>query len=311
MTTGVGYTWINPDGTAFDETPGIRASAALDDKGAEALLAGAPQTLAQIRAIAAKKGGAPKGIMLKTSARIFGASTGSRVTSPNIVALLPGSDPVLKDDYVVLSGHLDHLGIDKPKPGEPADKDRINNGALDNAAGSATTLEVARALSEDKVKPRRSVIFVISTGEEKGLLGAGYFAHHPPVPVDRIVGNVDLDMPLLLYPFTDVIAFGADHSTLGPLVAAAVAPMQVKLSPDPMPQENIFVRSGPLPLRATGRAGGVLRDRLRQWRRSEMERISRQILPQPRRRHEPADQLAGRCALRRGQLPRHPRHGRQ
>jgi len=243
MSDGTSFTWIKADGAAFDESPGIRATAGLDDKAAEALLAGAPQTLAQIRAVAAKKGGVPKGFALKTSARIFGQSTSSRVTSPNIVAMLPGSDPVLKDDYVVLSGHLDHLGISKAKPGEPADKDRINNGALDNAAGTATTLEVARALSEDKAKPRRSVIFVISTGEEKGLIGAGYFAHNPPVPVERIVGNVDLDMPLLLYPFTDVIAFGADHSTLGKEVAAAVAPMKVSLSPDPMPQENIFVRS--------------------------------------------------------------------
>lgn len=242
LNSGMSYSWVKADDKVFDETQ-LRASASLDDKAAEALFAGTPQTLARIRAVAAKQGGKPRGFALKTSARIFVQTTSSRVTSPNIVAMLPGSDPVLKDQYVVLSGHLDHLGISKAKPGEPADKDRINNGALDNAAGSATTLEVARVLSDDKVKPRRSVLFVVSTGEERGLLGAGYFAHNPPVPIESLVGNVDLDMPLLLYPFTDVVAFGADHSTLGRQVAAAVAPMNVKLSPDPMPQETIFVRS--------------------------------------------------------------------
>src|SRR5690606_27765164 len=123
------------------------------------------------------------------------------------------------DQYVVLSGHLDHLGIDAAKPDDPEDKDRINNGALDNAAGVATTLEVAHVLAGDATPPRRSILFVISTGEEKGLLGADYFARHAPVPVDRIVGNVDLDMPLLLYPFTDLIAFGAGHSSIARLGA--------------------------------------------------------------------------------------------
>lgn len=130
-----------------------------------------------------------------------------------------------------------------PKPGDAPGKDRIYNGAMDNAAGSATTMEVARVLSQDKVGPRRSVVFLISTAEEKGLLGADYYANHPTVPAASIVGNVDLDMPILLYPFTDVIAYGADHSTLGPIVAAAVKPMQVSLSSDPMPAETIFVRS--------------------------------------------------------------------
>ena len=244
QSTGISYSWVDPKtGTVFQDAPAIRASASLDDKAAEHLLAGAPKSLAQLRAIAGRKGGVPKGFALKASARIFGQSSSSRVTSPNVVAMLPGSDPALRSDYVVLSGHLDHLGISKARPGEPADKDRINNGALDNAAGAATTLEVAHVLAGDKVAPRRSVIFLVSTGEERGLLGAGYYARNPTVPAEKIVGNVDLDMPLLLYPFTDVIAFGADHSTLGAEVAAAVAPMKIRLSPDPMPQENIFVRS--------------------------------------------------------------------
>lgn len=235
------YAWVGEDGKANEAAPGIRMAGSISDEAAAALLAGAPRTLAQIRAEADKVGGRPKGFELKTTLRAFVSSKSERVTSPNIVAMLPGGD--LKDQTVVLSGHLDHLGVGVAKPGDAPDKDRIYNGAMDNAAGSATTLEVARVLSEDKKGPRRSVVFLISTAEEKGLLGADYYANHPTVPAASIVGNVDLDMPVLLYPFTDVVAYGADHSTLGPIVAAAVKPMQVSLSPDPIPAETIFVRS--------------------------------------------------------------------
>ena len=237
------FTWVSPEGVPFDAAPGLRASASLNDPAAEAIFAGAPSSIAAIRKVADKVGGKPKGFALKTNVQIKADSVSQRVTSPNVVAILPGSDPKLKGEYVVLSAHLDHIGISPAQPGDAPDKDRINNGALDNGAGIATMLEVARAMAQAPNKPRRSIIFLASTGEEKGLLGADYFARHPSVPVKQIVGNVDLDMPLLLYPFTDVIAFGADHSTLGPIVAKAVAPMGIKLSPDPMPQETIFVRS--------------------------------------------------------------------
>jgi len=235
------YAWVGPDGKANEGAPGIRTAISVSDEAAAALLEGAPKSLAQIRAEADKAGGRPKGFALKASLHAFVQSKSSRVTSPNVVAILPGTD--LKDQFVVLSGHLDHLGVGKVKEGEPADKDRIYNGAMDNAAGTATTLEVARVMAADKAGPRRSVLFLITTAEEKGLLGADYYANHPTIPAEKIVGNVDLDMPVLLYPFTDVIAYGADHSTLGPIVADAVRPMQVGLSPDPMPAETIFVRS--------------------------------------------------------------------
>jgi Zn-dependent M28 family amino/carboxypeptidase len=137
-------------------------------------------------------------------------------------------------------GHLDHLGVKaNAKPGE----DSIYNGALDNAAGVATMLEAARQFVASGKPPRRSVLFIANTGEEKGLRGADYFAAHPTVPATSIVGLVDLDMPLLLYPFTDVIAFGAEHSTVAKTVAEAASAMGVAVSPDPMPEEAIFVRS--------------------------------------------------------------------
>ncbi|PZU60485.1 MAG: peptidase M28 [Sphingobium sp.] len=237
------FAWVDTDGKPFEQAPGIRALGNLNTPAIDAAFAGAPRSVASILKEADRPGGRPKGFALKTSARVMLESRAKRVTSPNVAAILPGSDPALKDEYVILSAHLDHIGITPPKPGDKPDADRINNGALDNAAGVSTMLEVARAMAAAPRKPRRSIIFVASTGEEKGLLGADYFARHPGIAAGKMVGNVDLDMPLLLYPFTDVIAFGADHSTLGETVAKAVAPMGLKLSPDPMPQEGIFVRS--------------------------------------------------------------------
>ena len=236
------YAWVQPDGQAFDEAPGIRARGLLNGPAADAAFAGAPRTLADIRAEADKVKGMPRGFKLKTRATVKTSATWERITSPNVIGLLPGSDPVLSKQYTVLSAHLDHLGI-KELAGEAKDADRIYNGALDNGAGVATLLEVARAAAAAPDKPRRSMLFIASTGEEKGLLGADYYARHPTVPIGQIVGNVDLDMPLLLYPFNDVVAFGANHSSIGPLVARAVAPMNIKLSPDPMPEQGIFTRS--------------------------------------------------------------------
>lgn len=236
------YSWVGPDGVVFSEAPGIRAGGLLNGPAAEALFAGSGHTLAAVRKVADQKLGTPRGFALKTRVRIQSESTSERVTSPNVIAILPGSDPKLAAQYVVLSAHLDHLGI-KTLPGDEKDGDHIYNGALDNAAGVATLLEVARAAASAPDKPRRSIVFLASTAEEKGLLGADYYARHPTVPIQQIVGNVDLDMPLLLYPFTDVVAFGANHSTLGKLVAQAVAPMNIKLSPDPMPEQGVFTRS--------------------------------------------------------------------
>jgi Zn-dependent M28 family amino/carboxypeptidase len=161
-------------------------------------------------------------------------------TSPNVIGMLPGSDPRLRDEYVILTAHLDHLGI---KADAGSGEDRIFNGALDNAAGIATMIEAARLFVTSGERPRRSILFMAVTGEEKGLLGSEYFAHFPTVPIGRIAGVVDLDMPVLLYDFTDVVAFGAEHSTVAEAVRRAARSMGVALSPDPMPEQNIFVRS--------------------------------------------------------------------
>jgi hypothetical protein len=238
------FAWVGADGKAHEEAPGIRARAALNDPAAEALFAGSARTLADIRLEADKENGRPRGFALKTRVRMQSTSSWMRVTSPNVIGILPGADAPLASEYVVLSAHLDHLGIkDVGAAAGTSPGDRIYNGALDNAAGIAALLEAARAAAAAPDKPRRSIMFLATTAEEKGLLGADYYARHPTVPLAQIVGNVDLDMPMLLYPFTDLIAFGANHSTIGRQVADAVAPMNIKLSPDPMPEQGVFTRS--------------------------------------------------------------------
>jgi hypothetical protein len=203
----------------------------------------APMSLKSVRA-QVTAGKRVRGFALPATLTIAAKSDWQDFTSPNVVGVLPGSDPRLSREHIVLMGHLDHLGIDKnAKPGE----DNVYNGALDNAAGVATTIEAAREFAESGKAPRRSVLFVAVTGEEYGLLGAGYLAAHPTVPANQIVGLVNLDMPLLLYDFTDVVAFGAEHSTIAKAVATAGASMKVGVAPDPMPEETLFVRSDHYP----------------------------------------------------------------
>jgi hypothetical protein len=236
------FDWVEADGKAHSEAPLLRGGAFLNAPAAELLFAGAERSFADVRAEADKDKGAPKGFALKTRARIQGEGQWERISSPNVIAILPGSDPELSKQYIVLSAHLDHLGIKDVPNAKPGD-DRIYNGAMDNGAGIATLLEVARAAAEATDRPRRSMIFLATTAEEKGLVGADYYAHNPTVPIGQIVGNVDLDMPLLTYEFTDVVAFGANHSNIAKFVEQAVAPMNVKLMPDPMPEQGIFTRS--------------------------------------------------------------------
>ena len=230
-------TWVRKDGTPDDPTYGLKASAMLEPNAAASLFDGAGITLTQILDEADKEGGRPKGRNLKSTAEISVSTKVRRYSSPDVIGVIEGSDPKLKDEYVALMGHADHIGIKRTGKG-----DRINNGALDNAAGTATLLEVARVLTAT-TRPRRSVLIVANTAEEKGLLGAEYFAHYPTVPIEKITAAIDLDMPLITYEFTDVIAYGATHSTLQDTFKQAGAAMKVKLSPDPMPEQAVFVRS--------------------------------------------------------------------
>src|SRR5205823_11554796 len=134
------------------------------------------------------KAGKPQAFVLPVSARIHTVAAQSVINSSNIVAELKGSDPALSDQYVVYTAHVDHLGICPPVEG-----DNVCHGALDNASGTSTLLEIARAYARLPQPPRRSVLFVFVTGEEMGLLGSDYFAHYPTVPLKSIVANVNID----------------------------------------------------------------------------------------------------------------------
>ncbi|WP_150290185.1 M28 family metallopeptidase [Sphingobium estronivorans] len=232
--------WLEKDGQPYVRTPAIRATGYVTGTAADALLAGSGKSIAAIRAQAEKKGVRPKGFALKPTIRIDRASTVETAPSRNVLAVLPGSDPALSHEYVLLMAHLDHLGIKESAKGP----DKIYNGAMDNASGVATMLAVAKAFAESGRRPKRSILFAAVTAEEDGLLGSQYLARNPVMPAGgKLVGVVNLDMPILTYDFQDVVAFGAEHSTLGPIVEKAARAEGVSLSPDPLPSEGLFTRS--------------------------------------------------------------------
>jgi len=231
---------LGADGQPLGDGAGLKVRANIDDAAATALFAAAGQDFAAIRVAA--KAGPVKGFPLTGTMTVRRATSVTRITSPNVLGLLPGTDPKLAAEIVVISAHLDHVGIKaNAKPGE----DAIYNGAMDNASGSATLLEAAAALS--KAPPKRSVLFLATTAEESGLLGADYFARQPTVAAQRIVADVNIDMPILTCNFGDVVAFGGDRSTIGPVVAAAAKAEGLGLSPDPQPEEAVFTRSDHYP----------------------------------------------------------------
>ncbi len=239
------FSWLDKDGQPFGKHPEIKGGAYLNYQHADALFVGAEQSLADV--FAADSDNKPvKGFALNAKVTLASQSRHEEITSPNIVATLEGSDAKLKNEYVVFSAHLDHIGLsthgdEHAEDGEVVDI--INNGALDNASGVSILLETARLLASKAQAPKRSILFVVVTGEEKGLLGSSYFANNPTVPATQMVANVNLDMPLILYPFADVIAFGSTHSSLGSIVETAGKKIDIELSPDPMPEQALFTRS--------------------------------------------------------------------
>jgi hypothetical protein len=228
--------WLNKEGKPGETSDRLRVSASMSRSGAEVLFEGAPSTLDAVFAKAAKS--EPQGFALPASVTIRQATRQEAVTSANVTAVLRGSDPELRHEYVVYSAHLDHLGI-----GGAVNGDDINNGAYDNASGIACILEIARAYAAAAQKPRRSVIFLAVTGEEKGTQGSQYFVYDPPVPLRSLVADINIDMFLMLYPVGDVVPIGSEHSSLAAPVAKAAGAFGFTVSPDPAPDEVRFVRS--------------------------------------------------------------------
>ena len=229
--------WARPDGTG--DASGVPILATLSAGGATKLFSGAKTAWDEVY----KRGSAGDAVFpaeaLPAHLAVSLKTVFEPVSSANVAGMIMGSDPKLGNEVVVLSAHLDHLGVGRPD----AKGDTIYNGAEDNAIGIASLIEEAKRFRASGKPPRRTILFLAVTAEEKGLVGSDYFAKHPTVPIERIVADVNLDMPILTYPFEDMTVFGADRSTLGPIVAKAVGTLGVTMSPDPDPAQGIFVRS--------------------------------------------------------------------
>jgi len=234
---------LGPDGLPLGDGAGLKIRATLDDTPAAALFV--PGALAKLLDEARTR--PLKGFALPGTLTIKRAQSITRITSPNVLALLPGTGP-RANEVVLLSGHSDHLGL---KANTPEGEDNIYNGAMDNAAGIATLIETARALAAGP-RPKRSILFLATTAEESGLLGADYWSRFPTIPLARVIAALNIDMPILTCDFGDVVAFGAEHSTLITSVTAAARAENLRVSPDPLPQEAIFTRSDHYPLVRAG-----------------------------------------------------------
>ena len=224
-------------GPGMDESSGLRVGVTWNPAYADELLAGTGHTIAQIIDEAEAQRPLPH-FAIPAKLKAKAVVKRGEVESQNIVAMYPGSDPKLKDEYVIVSAHVDHLGV-----GTPVNGDSIFNGAMDNAAGVATVLDTAAYMKESNAKPRRSILFVVVTGEEKGLLGSRFFARKPTVAEKSIVADINTDMFLPLYPLKRLTVYGLEESTLGDDVREVAKGMGLEVQQDPEPQRNSFIRS--------------------------------------------------------------------
>ncbi len=230
------YAWVDARGNPNRGDLAMRGSASLNQSGVAAIFAGAPKAPAEVFAAAAKS--TPQAFDLATRVSLATRSTHTEVESANVVARLEGSDPALKAEHVVYVAHVDHFGR-----GVPMNGDAIYNGAHDNASGVAIVLEVAHAYATLPTRPRRSVLFLFVTAEERGLLGSDYFVRHPTVPREGIVADLTLDMPFLFHPLLDIVPYGALHSTLLEPVTRAAQHLKIGIATDPIPEQVLFIRS--------------------------------------------------------------------
>jgi len=203
---------------------------------AEALFAGSRFTFKQIVADLGTDQALPRfPLAVKIHARV--KMVREEVKCQNLVAVLPGSDPQLKSEYVIVSAHLDHLGI-----GEPINGDSIYSGAMDNASGVAALIQIAQSMKDSGARPRRSILFLVVTGEEKGLLGSEYYANHPTV-AGPIVANLNLDGLLPLCAFKHWEIQGLEESTLGDDVRNISRQNGVEAHTEYEPDRVLFIRS--------------------------------------------------------------------
>jgi Zn-dependent M28 family amino/carboxypeptidase len=231
-----------------DSTGYLKMRSWMTDAAARRMMQLAGKDLDELRKQAASRDFQPVNLGLTTSINI--RSELKRVAAPNVVAVLPGRDPKLRDEYVVYSAHWDHLGI-----GEPNKKgDNIYNGAVDNASGVAAVMAIAEALTRLPAaeKPRRSILFLFPTAEEQGLFGAEWYTRNPVVPLSKTAANVNLDSLNILGETRDFIPLGAERSTLRAVVEAVARERGMVVAPDQRPEQGSFYRSDHFPFAKAG-----------------------------------------------------------
>jgi Zn-dependent M28 family amino/carboxypeptidase len=234
--------------TQNDTTPFLQFRSWVTDDAARRLMKLAGQDLDALRAKAATRDFSPVKLGLKGKLNL--KSEVKRVAAPNVVGVIEGSDPQLKNEYVVYSAHWDHLGIGAPNK----DGDTIYNGALDNASGVAVVLAIAETIAQMPAaqRPKRSSLFLFPTAEEQGLLGAEWYSKHPVVPLDKTAANVNLDSMNVLGPTKDFIPLGAERSSLKGVVEAVARAMNLSVSVDSRPEQGSFYRSDHFPFAKVG-----------------------------------------------------------
>jgi len=213
---------------------------------ADLLLEGSGHTYKELIGLAAS-GSAVPSFSLNASLRVTPVFETTTLASDNVIGVLPGADPALASQHVVLTAHIDGYGI-----GEPWNGDRIYNGAFDDAAYVATLLEFAETLRESAVRLRRSLLFAVVTGEEKGLLGSRYFTTHLTLPRERLVANVNLDQLRPVFPLHTLTMHAVDESTLGDTARQVAGAMNIRIQADPEPLRNLMRRSDNFPFMQIG-----------------------------------------------------------
>jgi hypothetical protein len=221
----------------LDESAGQQLGATVNPERAEKFFEGTGHTFTEILDLANASKPLPT-FDMKALIRSVVAVDTQPMTSENVVGVLPGMDPKLKDEYVVVSAHFDHLGL----ASAPVNGDRVFNGAMDNASGVATLIETAAAAATKKGF-KRSIAFVAVTAEEKGLLGSRFFVNHPTIPPGSMVANLNTDMFLPLYPMKSLVVQGLEESDLAADLRAVAGPLGIDVLPDPEPERNAFTRS--------------------------------------------------------------------
>ena len=218
--------------------PALGIKAWIADAAAKDLAQRGGRNLDTLRAAANTRGFKAVPLNIRAAATLLQRS--SRKTSANVIGVVKGTNP---SEAVIYSAHWDHFGTRDPQPGDKPDADRIFNGAYDNASGCAGVLEIAKAFAKAPQKPARSIYFAFVTGEESGLLGSAFLAANPPVPIEKVAANINIDEVNNLGPTTDMVQLGVERSTLGPMIEALLKERGRTLTGDTHPERGYFFRS--------------------------------------------------------------------